>query len=116
MTGIFKMVMDGGVFFIIPIMVLIIVILGLFLTAFKDAAVKAAIIKKISAVSIFALTLGILGQVIGLMEGFKVIEAMGEIAPKILAGGLRVSFISTFFGLFAFLIGRLSIIVLEWRS
>jgi hypothetical protein len=116
MTGFFKMVTEGGMIFTIPIMLLTVLILGLLANALREPTLKDLMIKRITSIGLFALSLGILGQVIGLMSGFKLIEEIGQISPVILAGGVRISFIATFFGLFAFLVGRLSILLLEWRS
>lgn len=52
--------------------------------------------------------IGILGQLIGLMEAFSAIERAGDVSPAILAGGLKVSMITTLYGIFIYM---LSIII-----
>ncbi|NME71779.1 MotA/TolQ/ExbB proton channel family protein [Flammeovirga aprica] len=63
--------------------------------------------------TIFCLVLGIFFQLIGLFGAFQAIEAVGSISMGILAGGLKVSLISTFYGFFYFIIGKLTIIVIK---
>lgn len=60
---------------------------------------------------LLALALGILGQLIGLFEAFKAIEMMGDVSPALLAGGLKVSSITTLYGLIGFIISRLYLLV-----
>ena len=43
---------------------------------------------------------GILGQLIGLLMAFQAIEGANDISPAILAGGLKVSMITTLYGIF----------------
>ena len=112
-----NIIVEGGLVFTLPIITLILVILFIFVKAYNDSELKQKYISRIAAISIFALALGVLGQVIGMMQGFKMIEATAEgVSPKILAGGLRISSITTFFGLIAFVIGRLVIIILQWKK
>lgn len=62
----------------------------------------------IKSVGLFALVLGILGQLIGLFDAFKAIQSMeGGVSPAILAGGLRVSMITTLYGAFIYLLSLL---------
>ena len=54
-----------------------------------------------------ALVVGLLGQIIGLYEAMKQIAAEGGIPQDVLAGGIRVSSITTLYGLFVFLLAHL---------
>ena len=56
---------------------------------------------------ILALALGILGQIIGLYSAFKGIEQMGEVSQAMMAGGLKVSSITTIYGLLIYIISVL---------
>ena len=47
----------------------------------------------------FALFTGILGQCIGLFSAFDAFEEMGEVSQAMLAWGLKVSMISTLYGM-----------------
>lgn len=111
-----NIIVEGGLVFTLPILALIVVIIFVFVKAYNDIEQKQQYISHIAAISVFALALGVLGQVIGMIEGFKMIEQAEGVSPKILAGGLRISSIATLFGLIAFAIGRLLIIVLQWKK
>ena len=43
--------------------------------------------------------LGFMGTVIGMIQAFDDIEAMGDISPTIVAGGIKVALLTTVFGL-----------------
>ena len=53
----------------------------------------------IKSVGLLAFVVGILGQMIGLFSAFEAIEQMGSVSPSMLAGGLKVSSITTIYGL-----------------
>lgn len=53
---------------------------------------------------LLALTTGTLGQVIGLYQMFEGIEMMNGVSPAMIAGGLKVSTITTLYGLLIYLI------------
>jgi hypothetical protein len=57
----------------------------------------------VKSVGLFTMITGILGQLIGLLDAFKAIERMGDISPGILAGGLKVSMITTLYGILIYL-------------
>lgn len=57
----------------------------------------------LKSIGLFIMITGILGQLIGLMSAFKAIERVGDISPPILAGGLKVSMISTLYGILIYL-------------
>lgn len=57
----------------------------------------------IKSIGLFTMITGILGQLLGLVEAFKAIEAAGDISPAILAGGLKISMITTLYGVFIYL-------------
>jgi len=58
----------------------------------------------IKSIGLFIFITGILGQLIGLVEAFKAIEAAMDISPAIMAGGLKVSMITTLYGMLIYLI------------
>ena len=61
----------------------------------------------VKSVGLFTMITGILGQLIGLLEAFKAIERVGDISPAMLAGGLKVSMITTLYGILIYLISIL---------
>lgn len=69
----------------------------------------------IKSVGLFALVVGIFGQLLGLYQAFGVIERAGAISPALLAGGLKVSMISTLYGALIFLISYVIWLTLDYR-
>lgn len=61
----------------------------------------------IKSIGLFTLVFGIFSQLLGLYQAFSVIEQVGNISPAILAGGLKVSMITTLYGVSIFLISYL---------
>ncbi|TNJ41946.1 MotA/TolQ/ExbB proton channel family protein [Tamlana fucoidanivorans] len=58
-------------------------------------------------VGLLALSTGILGQIIGLYSAFQGIEQMGAVSQQMMAGGLKVSSITTIYGLVIYVISLL---------
>jgi hypothetical protein len=75
------------------------------LTLIFIALVVAAVLKKdVKEIGLLALALGILGQLIGLMGAFEGIETMGGVSQSILVGGLKVSSITSIYGLLIYIV------------
>ena len=75
------------------------------LTLIFIALIVAAVLKKgVKEIGLLALAMGFLGQLIGLMGAFDGIEAMGGVSQSMLAGGLKVSSITSIYGLFIYII------------
>ncbi|ANQ50389.1 MotA/TolQ/ExbB proton channel family protein [Flammeovirga sp. MY04] len=60
-----------------------------------------------------ALVIGILGQLIGLFSAMIAIEAAGGVPLALLAGGIKVSMITTIYGFIIFLISRIAGIIIN---
>jgi biopolymer transport protein ExbB/TolQ len=74
-------------------------------------------LKYVRSIGLFTLISGILGQLIGLFMAFTAIEAAQDISPAIMAGGLKVSMISTLTGMVIYLISILIWFVLDlWHQ
>lgn len=58
----------------------------------------------IKSIGLFSAITGILGQLIGLYTAFSVIERASDISPSLIFGGLKVSMISTLYGIIIYLI------------
>lgn len=58
----------------------------------------------VKEIGIFGLVFGIFGQFMGLYQAFTAIEQMGSVSPALLAGGLKVSAITTLYGMVIFVI------------
>jgi len=61
----------------------------------------------IKGVGLFAMVFGIFGQLLGLYQAFGFIQQAGDVSPMILAGGLRVSMLSTLYGIIIYLLSWL---------
>lgn len=55
-------------------------------------------------IGLLALSIGVLGQIIGLYSVFKGIEQMGQVSQQMMAGGLKVSSITTIYGLLIYIL------------
>ena len=70
----------------------------------------------IRAIGTFAIIWGIFGQSIGLFSALQALEAAADISPQMIYGGIKVSFITTLYGTFIFLVSRLiAIIMSNWH-
>ncbi len=57
----------------------------------------------LKSIGLFTMITGILGQLIGLMMAFSAIERAGDISPAIVVGGLKVSMITTLYGILLYM-------------
>lgn len=55
------------------------------------------------SIGLFALIMGILGQLIGFYEAFSILEQVESISPAMIYGGIKVSMISTLYGMIIYL-------------
>ena len=115
---------EGGLVFTLPMTLIFFINIALgvrcyiFLNAnrFKDTFDAQKAISTVKYVATIVLTLGILGQVIGLYEAFKVIsQGNFEITPQLMAGGIRVSSITTILGLSYFIVSYAIFLILNLR-
>ncbi len=116
MTAIYVKLMEGGPVFMFPILFLLILILVLIAVGFINKNDNTKTISLISSIGWFTLIWGILGQTIGLIGAFDAVQASGSMSMGIIAGGLKISLLTTLFGLIVFLIARLGIIILIWMQ
>ena len=116
MKALIEKLNDGGPVFTYTIMVLILVIIALFVKAVveKDYSRKSRSIME--TIGWFALAWGYLGRTFGLIMAFDNIAAAGEITPEATAGGLKMALVGPLCGLFAFLLARAFILVLQLKS
>lgn len=61
----------------------------------------------VKEIGIFGLIVGIFGQTLGLYSAFTAIERVGTVSSELLFGGLKVSSITTIYGLVICMIGYL---------
>lgn len=72
-------------------------------------------INRIKEVGLFALIVGILATTINLMGLFQAIEAASHVSISVLGGGLKIDFITTFYGLIIYSVALLITIGLKWK-
>lgn len=72
-----------------------------------DFTLVKARLKHVKTIGTFGLVIGILGQLVGFYGIFEGVEQAGDVPPALLMGGLKVSMITTFYGIFIFLLGLL---------
>jgi len=110
-----KYFIEGGSLFMgmLSIVLLIIIVLtvvngrAILSGKIKDNYESGGSITYIKSLGLFGLVLGMLGQFIGMFQAFKIIGSGMEISPAILAGGLKVSSITSIYGMIIFLVSYL---------
>ncbi|WP_233267540.1 MotA/TolQ/ExbB proton channel family protein [Algibacter sp. L1A34] len=109
--------MEGGPLFMSLILICFLLSLFFVVNAFLNLKKDLAKCKKMttlaSEISLLGLVFGFLGSIIGLITAFDAIESMGSISSGMLAAGLKISFLTTVFGTFTFVITRICIVVLK---
>lgn len=108
---ILKHIYEGGYFFMIPIVIIWLAVIGITVT---DIVRRVSGIEKptkfqrnnnlILFLGSFAFLLGVLAQIIGMMQALSVIEQVGDISLALIAGGLKVSFIAPVYGFVLFIV------------
>ncbi|WP_323757770.1 MotA/TolQ/ExbB proton channel family protein [Roseivirga sp.] len=73
-------------------------------------------ISLIKEVGLFALIIGILASALDLTSAFQAIEAAGDIHPGVLAGGLKLTFIPTIYGLMIYVLSLLIYFALSAKA
>lgn len=103
---------DGGVYITYPILIIVIVNLVLVIRSMLGKGEFAKTKSLLVSFGWFCLVWGYLGRTIGLIQAFDKIQAAGDISPSMFASHLKMALIGPLFGIVAFLIIRLMIIVL----
>tara|TARA_B100000795_G_C22587589_1_gene356232 strand:+ start:315 stop:728 length:414 start_codon:yes stop_codon:yes gene_type:complete len=116
-TTLFNRFIEGGALFMSLILICLLISIYFIFKSIKNIKtnndVSIKMLKHINDSGILALTLGFLGAFLGLIAAFDVLEATGQAAPHIIAGGLKVALLSPLFGLFTFVISRIAILCLR---
>lgn len=109
---------EGG--FFIMMLIFIVLILGTFLlvsgiyfASKKDPKIARTILL-LNSVGLFALVLGVFGQLLQLIETLDYLSSFEDTTPRDFADGLKMTMLPTLFGTFVFLCTRFSTIVLNW--
>lgn len=94
----------GGVLFMSMLTILLIGVLAATVLYWMNKEPTSKNHDAIKSIGLLALVVGVLGQMIGLFSAFQAIEQMGSVSPAMLAGGLKVSSITTIYGLIIYVI------------
>ena len=115
-----KFLVEGGLVITLPLtlmlaLALLMIARALIMKSQLSVEDQKTQILYIKYLGVLALTLGIFGQVIGLYGAFTSLEAVGDVAPAMIYGGIRVSSISTLYGLAIFLVCYSSWLLLKLK-
>jgi len=107
----YRYFIEGGPLFMGMLSIVFLVILVLAVLALKSAPDNKANEKNwlayVKSLGLFAFVLGMLGQFLGLFQAFKIIGSGMEISPAIMASGVKVSMITSIYGMIIFLVAYL---------
>ena len=98
--------LQGGV---ITMSILTLLLVAVVITSFKKHELTKSL-------GLLACIVGLLSAVLGLYSAFNVIEQMGNVAPSILAGGIKVAFTNLIYGLIIYMISIVLDIIGKWRG
>lgn len=120
--GFFELIGDrfeeGGFFimmfiFIVLILGIFLLVRGIYFASKKDPKIGRTIIL-LNSIGLFALVLGVFGQLIKLIETLDYLSSFEDTTPRDFAQGLKFTMLPTLFGALVFLCTRFSTIVLNW--
>lgn len=113
MSNIITKLNEGGPFFSYPMVVFLLIIIALFIKELIKKDNTSKTISLISSMGWFTVAWAFMGHTIGLITAFDSIAAAGDIAPHVLAGGLKIALLNLMFGSSVLFAARLSIIILH---
>lgn len=116
MSFIYELLMLGGPVFTFTLLLILGIVLFLILQSIRKPDYMSRNKALIASLTLFAVVWGFFAQILGLISAFDSIQAAGSISSEMLAGGLKISFIAPVFGLFVFLIGRLGILYIIYKT
>jgi len=116
MKSILEKFTEGGPVFTYTILVLLFIIIALFVKSVLENDYSKKSRSILANLGWLALAWGYLGRTFGLIMAFDNIAAAGEIAPRHMAGGLKMALLGPLFGITVFLLARLGILLLQLKS
>jgi hypothetical protein len=88
-----------------------------FMSNTNDHAQTKKMMRLVAEVGLLGLVIGFFASIVGMIESFDAIEGFGgDISPGILAGGIKVSFLTILFGTFTFIVSRIGLLILKWKQ
>ncbi len=112
----FELYQQGGPLFMGLLTLILLSLISVFVIAFSKRRNEETLnrsIQWLKSIGTLGLVVGILGQLIGLFSAFSFLEKQESIATNILVGGLKVSLITTLYGILIYIIYLLSAMILK---
>ena len=117
----FRYFIEGGPLFmgmltIVFLVILVIAVVNGAPLLSNKSAVNDQQIKRLGllkSLGLFAFVLGMLGQFLGLFQAFDIISSGMEISPAMMAQGVKVSMVTSIYGMIIFLVSYLLWFVLK---
>ena len=108
---------DGGPMFMYPILLLLIACMVILIYSMRKGDAQGKLKNLLGHLSLFALVYGFLGFMLGMIQALDAISASeGMVANPIFAGGLKISLLSPSFGMLVFLIVRVCMMILTFKT
>lgn len=108
---------EGGPLFMSLILFCLLLTLFFLIKGFvalkKDVPLSKKMMKLAADAGLLGLVIGFLGSIIGMISAFDAIESIDNISSNMIAGGLKVSFLTTVFGTFTFIVSRIGLLILR---
>jgi Na+(H+)/acetate symporter ActP len=108
---------EGGPFFMSLILICLILTVFFLVKAFievsKNVPQSNKMMRLAADTGLLGLVIGFLGSIIGMITAFDAIDAIDNISSGMMAGGLKVSFLTTLFGTLTFIISRIGLLILK---
>ena len=118
----FNLFFEGGPLFmgILTLLLILVIIAGIRgLIQYQNEHLSPAELRRslgiVRQIGLLAFIIGILGQLIGLYDAFVAIQQMDGVSPAMLAGGLKVSMITTIYGALIWMISMILSLVIGTR-
>lgn len=112
----FKLFSEGGPLAMGILSIILLTLLAVFAMALTKKGEEKELnqsLQWLKSLGTLGLVVGIFFQLIGLYTAFSIIEASQGISPSILAGGLKISLITTLYGLLIYAIHLVCIMILR---
>ncbi|SMD36138.1 MotA/TolQ/ExbB proton channel family protein [Reichenbachiella faecimaris] len=104
---------EGGILFMSILTIVLAASCGLFVFYLIKKTKDESQTSLIKSVGLFALVFGLLGQFIGLYSALQHISQVESVSSAMLAGGIRVSSITSIYGMLIFILSYLMWFVLK---
>lgn len=112
-----NLLFEGGILFMSLLTISFATAIAIATSCFIKKEISSQRMDLVKSIGLFAFVLGLLGQFIGLYSALEAIAGFKDgISPSILAEGLRVSSISSIYGMIIFVTSYLLWFVLNARA